>query len=205
MLFDLSRLSAANRYKLVASTVLPRPIAWVVSQDTGGTCNAAPYSFFNAFSASPPILGIGIGGRDGGGPKDTLDNIRALGEFVVCLVPEALAAAMALTAEPFAPEVDELERAGLETAASTRVAPPRIAASPVAFECRLHQEVRLGTQQTLVLGEVMVMHVRDDIVLDAERCHIDTDGIGLVGRWAAGRYLHTADSFDVSPQPRSAA
>ena len=109
MLFDFATLSAKDRYKLLVSTIVPRPIAWVVTQDPEGVLNAAPYSFFNAFANEPPIVVIGIGGRTEGNLKDTGGNIRRTGQFVVNLVAEENATAMNVTAIEFGPEVDELE------------------------------------------------------------------------------------------------
>src|SRR3712207_1698097 len=141
MLFDFDALPVNDRYKLVVSTVVPRPIAWVVSQDAAGLVNAAPYSFFNAFSDDPVVVGIGCGPRPAGALKDTLANIKATGQFVVCLVSEELARRMNITATDFESGVDELAEAGLTPAPSARVAPPRIAESPVALECETFQLV----------------------------------------------------------------
>lgn len=198
MLFDFTELSAKDRYKLLVSTVVPRPIAWVVTQDLQGVLNAAPYSFFNAFANDPPVVVIGIGGRKPGDAKDTGGNIRLTGQFVVNLVAEENAPAMNVTAIDFGPEVDELREAGLHTLPSTKVAPPRIAESPVAFECERLVALELSNDRTLVLGRVLAMHVRDDAVLDPARCYIDTPKLNLVGRMhGAGVYARTADTFDM--------
>ena len=166
MLFDFTTLAAHDRYKLMVSTIVPRPIAWVVTCDQAGRLNAAPYSFFNAFANEPPVVVIGIGGRRPGDVKDTGQNIRETGEFVVNLVSEETAQAMNVTAIDFPPEVDELFQAGLETAASTRIRPPRIAASPVAFECERMMAIELHHDRTLVVGRVVAMHVHDAAVID---------------------------------------
>ena len=198
MLFDFAELPARDRYKLVTATVVPRPIAWVVTRDAAGVLNVAPYSFFNVFSSDPAVVGIGIGGRPAGSLKDTAANIRATGQFVVCLVPEELAARMNVTAADFAPEVDEFAEAGLTAAPSARVAPPRIAESPVALECETFQLVPAG-QHTIVLGTVLAMHVRDDCVLDAARCYVDTPRLNLIGRMQAPSwYARTADRFELA-------
>ena len=137
MLFDFTQLPARECYKLVVSTVTPpRPIAWVISMDKQGNLNAAPFSFFNAFSGDPPVLGIGIGCHAPPEPKDTRANIRDTGEFVVNLVSEDVAEAMNITAIDFDRSVNELEEAGLSTLPSVLVKPPRIAQSPVSFECK---------------------------------------------------------------------
>lgn len=200
MLFDFETLSAQERYKLLVSTVVPRPIAWVVTQDPAGVLNAAPYSFFNVFSGDPPILVIGIGGRRPGDVKDTGQNIRETGQFTVCLVNHATSAQMNITAIDFPPEVDEIAEARLTTLPSTRITPPRIAESPVAFECERHMTLELGSERALVLGRVVAMHVRDDCVLDAARCYIDTPRLDLIGRMhGASWYARTSDLYE---QPR---
>lgn len=205
MQFDFSTLPTAAIYKLMGSTITPRPIAWITSQDRQGRLNAAPYSFFNMFCADPPILGIGIGSRPEGAiplPKDSWANIRATGGFVVQLVDEASVEAMNRTATAFPAGDSELAEAGIETLASTFVAPPRIASSPVAFECTLFQEIPLGDHNALILGRVLAMHLRDDALLDAERFHVDTEALHLVGRMhGAGWYARGTDLFQLDRIP----
>lgn len=197
MLFDFDAMPVGNRYKLLVSCVVPRPIAWVVSQDAAGTLNAAPYSFFNVFGEDPAVLAISIGPRPAGSAKDTLANIKALGEFTVCLVPETALQEMNVTAADFPPGVDELAEAGLTTLPSSRIRPPRIAESPVAMECTLHQIVPIG-HHAMVLGQVRAMHVRDEAVSDPVKCYIDTPALGLVGRMhGRGWYTRTTDRVEV--------
>lgn len=198
MLFDLATLDPALGYKLLVSTITPRPIAWVVSRDAGGTLNAAPYSFFNALSSDPPVIGIGVGRRAADGAKDTRTNIAATREFVVNLVSEETAAAMNVTALDFDPQVDELAQAGLTAVPSSRIATPRIAESPVAFECELLQLIDLGRNSGIVLGRVLAIHVRDEAVLDPARGYVDTPGLHLIGRMhGTGWYARTSDLFDM--------
>jgi flavin reductase (DIM6/NTAB) family NADH-FMN oxidoreductase RutF len=202
MLFDFTELPAQARYKLLASTVTPRPIAWVVSRSAIGTVNAAPFSFFNVLSGDPPTVGISIGSRRPGAPKDTLANIQATGEFVVNLVSRDNAEAMNKTATEFPSGVDELAMAKLTRLPSVKVTPPRIAESPVAFECKLFQTVPLGPANTLVLGHVVAMHVRDDAVLDALKHYIDTPKLDLIGRMhGSGGYTTTRDQFQIPRIP----
>jgi flavin reductase (DIM6/NTAB) family NADH-FMN oxidoreductase RutF len=192
MLFDFDTLSLADRYKLLISTVVPRPIAWVVTQDLQGRLNAAPFSFFNAVCSDPPIVVIGIGGRAPGNIKDTGHNIRETGEFVVNLVSHDNLRQMNVTAIEFPPEVNELAEAGLTTVPSSKVKPPRIAESPVALECRRTMLIDLNVDRTLVVGQVLALHVRDDCVLDAARHHVDTPRLDLIGRMhGAGWYTRT--------------
>lgn len=198
MLVDLTAISHKDAYKLLVSTVVPRPIAWVVTQSPEGVVNTAPFSFFNAFSGNPPTVCIGVGHRGPGRGKDTAVNIEATGEFVVNLVSEDTADAMNVTAIDFPPDVDEIEQAGLTVAASTRVRPPRIAESPVAYECTLLQIVELGPESALILGRVVAIHVRDEQVLDVAHGYIDTPALKLIARMhGRGWYARTTDLFDM--------
>jgi flavin reductase (DIM6/NTAB) family NADH-FMN oxidoreductase RutF len=198
MLFDFSAIPPRECYKLLVSTITPRPIAWVVSQDGKGLNNAAPFSFFNAFAGNPPVVGIGVAPRRPGQLKDTRANIQETGQFVVNLVSEENARKMNVTAIEFEPGVDELAEAGLTPVPSVRVKPPRIAESPVAMECELMQIVDLG-ESGLVLGRVVAMHVRDEFVLDAEKHYIDTPKLKLVGRMhGTGWYARTSDLFEMA-------
>jgi flavin reductase (DIM6/NTAB) family NADH-FMN oxidoreductase RutF len=198
MLFDLETIPTREAYKLMVTTVVPRPIAWLVSQDKAGVVNAAPYSFFNCFGDKPPVIGIGIGPNADGTPKDSLRNIQETGQFTVCMVSEATAEAMNVTAIDFPPEIDELAAAGLTAVPSSKVAPPRIGESPVAMECETFQLVPVG-HHTLVLGRVVALHVRDDCVLNAEKFYIDTPRLELIGRMhGRGTYTRTTDTLEIN-------
>lgn len=197
MLFDFDAIPVADAYKLVVSTVVPRPVAWVVTQDAAGVTNVAPYSFFNAFSDNPVVVAIGCGPRPDGAGKDTLANIHALGQFVVCMVPETALAAMNVTAIDFPPEIDEMVEAGLTAVASSFVKPPRLAESPVAFECETFQLIPVG-HHTIVLGRVRAAHIADDCMLDMAKHYVDTPKLGLVGRMhGRGWYARTTDRVEV--------
>jgi flavin reductase (DIM6/NTAB) family NADH-FMN oxidoreductase RutF len=202
MLFDFATMNPRVCYKLLVSTIVPRPIAWVVSHDAHGTLNAAPFSFFNAFSADPPVVGIGVGRHSSGRSKDTRANIMDTREFVVNLVSEDTARAMNVTAIEFEPDVNELAEARLTTCPSVRVKPPRIAESPIAMECALLQFVDLGPNSGIALGRVLAMHVRDDAVLDATSGYVDTPALKLVGRMhGTGWYARTSDLFEMPRIP----
>ncbi len=195
-LFDFAVVPAKDRYKLIVSTVVPRPIAWVVTMDGSGQLNAAPFSFFNAFSSDPPVVGIGVGRHDPTRPKDTRRNIEDTKQFVVNLVSEEMAEAMNITSIGFGPEVNELAEAELDTRPSVHVKPPRIAGSPVAMECELMQIVDLGGDTGLVLGRVVAMHVREDAVLEDGK-RIDTAALKLIGRMHGSSYTHTSELFQM--------
>ncbi len=198
MLFDFAGMSQDNVYKLLVSTVVPRPIAWVTTQDVDGTLNAAPFSFFNAVSGNPPVLAIGIGGRAPGDAKDTGGNIRRTGQFVVNLVSDPLADRMNITAIDFGKDVNELAEAGLTIAPSAKVRPPRIAEAPVSFECERLVIVDVGIDRAVILGRAVAVHIKDDCVLDKERCYVDTPKLELIGRMhGRGWYARTTDRFEM--------
>lgn len=191
MHFDPATLKPLDRYKL-------RPIAWVSTLSEGGHANAAPFSFFNAFGEDPPVLGFSVNDRSPGDRKDTGRNVRRNREFVVNLVPRAALDRMNITAAEFAPHVDEFLQAQLTPAPCLKVRAPRIAESPVSFECRLLQIVELGPARSLVLGEIVMMHIRDDAVLDAERFYVDNSKLALVGRMHANSYIDASSSFELA-------
>jgi flavin reductase (DIM6/NTAB) family NADH-FMN oxidoreductase RutF len=202
MLFDFAEINAKERYKLLVSTITPRPIAWVVTQNVRGLLNAAPFSFFNAFASDPAVVGIGIGSREPGRPKDSRVNIEETRQFVVNLVSEENAKAMNVTAIEFDYGVNELVQAGLTTLPSWHVKPPRISESPVGLECELLQIVDLGVNSGLVLGRVLAMHIRDDAVLDVKKQYIDTPKLKLIGRMhGTGWYARTSDLFQMPRIP----
>lgn len=197
MFFDFETLPASERYKLVVSTVVPRPVAWVVSQDAAGVVNAAPFSFFNVFTDDPVVIGIGIGPKPSGSFKDTLANIKALNQFVVCLVPHSHIHAMNTTAIDFDAGVDELDEASLTKIPSTKIKVPRIGESPVAMECETFQLIPVG-HHTIVLGKVVAMHIRDEAVMDPAKHYVDTPKLDLVGRMhGRGWYTTTRDRMEV--------
>ncbi|MFN4192861.1 MAG: flavin reductase family protein [Tabrizicola sp.] len=199
MRYDLDQVPEPIAYKLLAATVIPRPIAWVVTKGTQGL-NAAPYSFFNVMGSAPPTIALGLMAAPDRGFKDTALNILETGEFVVNLVPERLVQAMNLTSADAPRGVDELALAGLATLPSQHIAPPRIADSPVAFECRSLSSVVTGPCQTVVIGRVLAVHVEDRYLKDAERAHIDTDALDLVARSFGSEYIRSHDRFEL-PRP----
>lgn len=202
MNFTLSELPTQIGYKLLASTVTPRPIAWVTTLSEDGVVNAAPYSFFNAMGADPPTVVLGLLRDPAKGFKDTAHNILTTQEFVINLVTEKLAEQMNVTCIDAPAEVDELDLAGLSTRPSEHVKPPQIADSPVSFECVNHASMVLGPRQTLVVGRVVSIRVDDAYVLDAEQGYIDTPAFGTVGRLhGAGWYTRTSDTFQLE-RPR---
>jgi flavin reductase (DIM6/NTAB) family NADH-FMN oxidoreductase RutF len=193
MQIDPALQSHATNYKLLTNLVVPRPIAWITSQSAEGVVNLAPFSFFNAVGANPVYLVVSVGLNDAGGLKDTARNIQTSGEFVVNMVTEDLFDAMNLSAADFPAGMSELAIAGLHTAPSIHITPPRLAEAQVSMECKLHQTQSLGAN-TLIIGEVVMFHVADQLV--GERFHIE--GFAPIGRLGSPSvYCRTTDRFDV--------
>lgn len=193
---------ALNR--IIIGSVVPRPIAWVSSVDTSGRANLAPFSFFNAVCYSPPTLLFcpGVRATDAGS-KDTFHNIRATREFVINIVTEDLAEAMNITATELPPDVNEFELAGLTAASSVRVKPPRVAESPVNFECTLNQIVQIGDGSPgsgwVVIGNVVHIHVADEVMLPDYK--VDIRALKPVGRLAGFHYTRVNDIFEIKRLP----
>lgn len=162
-MIDAQKLSAAEAYALLVGIVVPRPIAWITTLGRDRRVNAAPFSCYTFVCNKPPMLAVNLGRRDGA-LKDTARNIRELGSFVVNVVTEALIEPMHRSSFEYPSEVSEPEALGIALAPSRLVEPPRIAASPVALECRLQQLLELGVQKNgLVIGEVVTFHVAESI------------------------------------------
>lgn len=200
MQFDIPALPPGAAYKLLASVVLPRPIALVSTLGPDGQTNAAPFSFFNLVGSSPPVVVLGIADRAPGSPKDTHANIVRTRSFVVNMVDENLAEAMNICGIDFPPGQSEIDAAGLTPVASVAVDSPRIAQSPVQLECRLAEIVAIGGNK-IVLGEVVFLHIRDAFV-DGKRHHVRADVLRLIGRMhGGGWYARTSDLFDMPRIP----
>ncbi len=203
MLFEFAELHPSLPYKLLTATVVPRPIAWVLTADSQGRLNLAPFSFFNVMSGDPPIVCLGIGRRPEGPPKDSLTNIRQTEIMRIHLVPHRLGEAMNVSAIAFAPGVNEVEQAGLQLINDGQPL-PRLQGCPVAFLCRLQQWVEVGKQQGIVVAEVTNAFIEDHLVLDAQRGHIDTPRLDLIARMhGSGWYSRPEQWFQLermSPQ-----
>ena len=155
MHIDPTANTAIDNYKLLTNLVVPRPIAWVTSQNSEGVVNLAPFSFFNAVGSNPLYLLISVGRNDDGSRKDTANNISANGEFVVNMVTEEVLAAMNVSAADFPADESELVAAGLHMADSERIKVPRVAESQASMECKLHSQQALGAY-TIFVGEVVM-------------------------------------------------
>lgn len=183
-------------YDAMVTVITPRPIAWVSTVDADGTCNLAPYSFFNGVGVNPPTLMFCPANRADGGPKDTLANIRANGEFVVNIVTESFAEAMKKSADDSAPDADEFELTETDKFPSTLVKPPRVRYVAAAMECELLTAMQLGVGPggaNLVVGRIVSIYLNDSILDDEGRP--DPLKLNTIGRMGGPTYTKTNDRF----------
>jgi flavin reductase (DIM6/NTAB) family NADH-FMN oxidoreductase RutF len=203
MIVSPSELEHKDLYGLLLNSVAPRPIAWVSTVSASGQPNLAPFSFFNVVSVNPPLLGFSPGlrhsrlGASRGEAKDTLQNIRETKEFVVNVVTYELAEAMNLTSGEYDASVNEFEVAKLRPEASSVVRAPRVAESPVSFECKLHQIIDFSTAPTsgsLVLGEIVSIHIQDANLKEGK---LERNSLDLIGRMGGLQYTRTTQRFEM--------
>jgi flavin reductase (DIM6/NTAB) family NADH-FMN oxidoreductase RutF len=198
MIIDVSSTDVVKIYRTLVEVVTPRPIAWVTTIDAEGRINLAPFSFFNAFGANPPVVVFSPGLRRDGTKKDTLRNLEIVPEFVLNAAVEDLAEPMNATAKELPSGQSEAEYAGLALEPSAKVRPPRVAASPVHLECRVRQIVPIGDgpiAANLVIGEVLLIHI-DDSVLDLSG-QVDPRKLRTIARLGGDYYCRSTDLFEM--------
>jgi len=194
MIIDPSTIPAQTMYRVLIGSVVPRPIAFVSTMSEAGVLNVAPFSFFNAFCADPPVVGFGPVWRKPA--KDTITNIRATREFVVNIVGEDIAEAMNVCSAEFPPDVDEFQQSKLTPIPSVVVKPPRVKESKINMECSLLQIVDFSEKPhggSLVLGQIVRLHVDDEIIDESYK--IDADKLRAIGRMGGPEYTRTRDRF----------
>jgi flavin reductase (DIM6/NTAB) family NADH-FMN oxidoreductase RutF len=190
-------------YKIMIGSIVPRPIGWVSSQNEEGCVNLAPFSFFNAVCSNPPTLLFcpGIRSTDNK-QKDTLKNVIETGEFVINVVTEALGEAMNLTSTEFPADVDEFSAAGLTPAPSVMVRPPRVAESPLNFECRvthIHEVNREPGGGSIVVGQIVYLHIADEVLIGVDK--VNLQALKPIGRLAGSSYCRVTNIFDMTRPP----
>ena len=194
---DIETLSLRERYHLLVTTVIPRPIAWVSTINSAGATNLAPFSFFNAIAANPMSVCFAPVNDRNGKAKDTLINIRETQQFVVNIATEQNAEKMNRTSETYPYGVSEFEKAGLSPVPSIKVKPPRVQESPVHMECELLQIVTLSEGPlggNLVIGKVVMFHADEKIWNNGDIRHEDLHAIGrMAGNW----YTRTREAFEL--------
>ncbi|MBC8312529.1 MAG: flavin reductase family protein [Candidatus Marinimicrobia bacterium] len=194
--FDPTKLDIKTNYHLLISGIVPRPIAFVTTQDKNGNHNLAPFSFYNGFSANPPIIGFSpaLSGRTGA-PKDTLLNVREVPEFTVSLVTRSMTEQMAITSSVYDQDVDEFVKSGLTKRESQIVKPPHVHESPFIMECKLWDIIEMGglpAGGNLILGEVVMFHVCEDAYSDDR---IDPQKLDAVSRLGFSWYSRANDGL----------
>lgn len=204
MIVSPSDISHSEIYGILLNSVAPRPIAWVSTISASGQPNLAPFSFFNVVCVDPPLLAFAPGLRTPKTPgvsdseaKDTLRNVRETRQFVVNIVTYELREAMNLTSGEYDASVNEFGLAKVTPAPSKIVRPPRVAESPVSFECKLHQILDFSpapTSSSLVIGQIVSIHIDDAHLKDGK---LDRNSLDLVGRMGGIQYTRTTQRFDM--------
>ncbi|MCY6992002.1 flavin reductase family protein [Staphylococcus argensis] len=190
-------LSKTQNYKLLTGGIIPRPIAFVTTHDKRGTLNAAPFSFFNAVCAEPPMVMISVGRKDGE-RKDTTLNILDNEEFVVHITDEDIIEAVNTTAASHDRSVNELNFTDLEVVPSESVKVPGVKQAKIRFECRLHQLIPLGDEiegSDIIIGEVVHYHIDDDIYYDDTK--INADQLNAIARLSGSNYSKLGEQFTI--------
>jgi flavin reductase (DIM6/NTAB) family NADH-FMN oxidoreductase RutF len=190
MQLDPANLAAEESYRLITGIVVPRPIAWVSTLSASGVVNLAPFSAFTFVSPKPPMLAISVG-RKAGVYKDTAHNILSTEEFVVHVADSTLMAEVHESSAEFPSDVSEVEQLKLDTLASEKIKPPRVARAPIAMECRFRQCIEFGeTRSRLIVGEIVLFHIRDDLMKNGK---IETEALDPIARIAGPRYARLGE------------
>jgi flavin reductase (DIM6/NTAB) family NADH-FMN oxidoreductase RutF len=196
MRIDPAYLEAETAYRLITGVVVPRPIAWVTTLSNSGVVNLAPFSAFTFVSPKPPMLAISVG-RKGGIYKDTAQNILNNEEYVVHIADSSLMTAVHESSTEHPPDVSEVEELRLSTLPGERIKVPRLAAAPVAMECRFRQCLEFGeTRSRLIVGEVLVFHIRDGLLQNGK---IETRALDPIARIAGPRYAKLGEIITLKP------
>lgn len=192
--FTVSDLGGADGYKLTTGLIVPRPIGWIGTISAAGVPNLAPYSFFNAVSGIPPTFVFSPGRSS---RRDTLDNVREVGEFTINVVSVEVVDAMNASSATFEADVDEFAECGVTAVPSATIRPPMVGECKANIECVVTQIVDIGHPDHgngLVVGEAVEFHVADEL-LDGTR--IDQAELRAIGRHAGNTYSHATDLFDL--------
>jgi flavin reductase (DIM6/NTAB) family NADH-FMN oxidoreductase RutF len=193
---NFDNISSYERYKLMASLIVPRPIALVTTVGANGVVNAAPFSMFNMIGEDPPILMISINRLQDGQLKDTAANILHNGEFVVHMSDEPIAQKMHACGHHFPADVSELSVVGFTAVPSRTVKPPRIAEAPIAFECVLHEKLETPSRYVFI-GRIQWLTARDGLI-DTKAWRVNLKDYRPVARFGASFYTRTDDRFAIS-------
>ena len=198
----LKDLSVKDRYKFLSAVVIPRPVAFVTTKNENGLYNAAPFSFFNVFSEDPALVVLGISTRPNGKSKDTVANIRSIKQFVVNMVDASIIGAMHIASADIPSDESEIDYAGISLVPSKTVDVKRIEQAPVSLECQLYQIIDLTERRSLILGEVLAIHIADELI-DPESKRLIPAKYSPIARlfgeyyaWLGDRYAKSIPTFE---------
>jgi len=180
MLFDYDKISIAERYKLMAGSIIPRPIAWIVTKNSNDTVNIAPFSYFTGLSSNPATLIVSIGHKSNLEPKDTLKNIRENKKCTLCLVSEEDLELMHFSSKELKSTISEAEVFNIQTLSIQQDFPPAISSSPIVFFCELYKEIDMGNSKTIpLILEIKKEFIKDEAV--DERLRVSFNPVSRLG------------------------
>lgn len=204
MYIDPSAQSPSQTYFQLTQTVIPRPVAWILSENEDGSHNLAPFSYFNAVCSDPPLLMVSIGKKPDGAPKDTRVNIEQRRKFVIHIAHVDMAQAVTDSSAGFAAGESEVEQLGLNTVPFEGFDLPRLADCRIAYACECYQIQEVGnTQQAMILGEVKAIYLDDDVVgEDAKgRMKVLAEKVNPLGRLGGDEYVTFGEILSI-PRPK---
>jgi len=183
MVINYADKELTQKYQLMAQTIIPRPIAWIVTQNRDGVVNIAPFSYFMGLSSNPPTMIVSIGHKSNGLPKDTLKNIRESKKCTICMVDEPLLEKMHFSSKELDENLSEAEEFAIETSTINEDFPPMVKDTPSAFFCELHQEIELKDSQTIpLIVEIKHQYIKDEIIVDKDKITLEYEPVARVGK-----------------------
>jgi flavin reductase (DIM6/NTAB) family NADH-FMN oxidoreductase RutF len=201
MLIDMSELEGTQAYHLMTQTIIPRPVAWVLTENEGGSMNLAPFSFFTAIGSNPPIIMFSVGKKPSGEVKDTRRNIERTGNFVLHIAGTDLAGPMTETSRTLDYGESEMDRVNLTLEQDWGQPLPRVAQCDVAMFCTLYQMQEIGNNaQGLVFGEIKSVYLSDRIAEQTTRLHVDAKALNPIARLGASEYASLGEVISI-PRP----
>jgi len=183
MIINYEDKELTQKYQLMAQTIIPRPIAWIVTEDAKGIVNVAPFSYFMGLSSEPPTMIVSIGHKSDGSPKDTLKNIRETKKCTICMVDEELLEKMHFSSKELAQNESEVTLFDIKTTKTLKDFPPMIDGTPSAFFCEFYQELELKNSMTIPLViEIKEQYINDNIISNKNRITLEYEPVGRVGK-----------------------
>jgi len=183
MLINYADKELTQKYQLMAQTIIPRPIAWVVTQNKEGVVNIAPFSYFMGLSSNPPTMIVSIGHKSDGSQKDTLKNLRETKKCTICMVDEPLLEKMHFSSKELEHHISEADKYNIQTTQINEDFPPMVQDTPSAFFCELYQEIELKDSKTIPLVvEIKEQYIADNIITDKEKITLEYEPVARVGK-----------------------